>query len=201
MARFTAFLDACVLVPIAPCDTLLRMADSGAFRPLWSQRVVDEAQRALERIHPAIDPSRFQSRFRSMGESFEDAVVEGWESLEAGMTLPDPDDCHVLAAALRGRADAIVTENIKYFPQHVLEPLGIEAITVDDFLLAQLDLGPDATVRIIEAQAAQMRQPPVTAAELLRRLAGSGAPRFADAVAQVIESSGRGSEEFDEDPR
>lgn len=39
MTRFTAFLDACVLVPIAPCDTLLRMADCGAFRPLWSEQV------------------------------------------------------------------------------------------------------------------------------------------------------------------
>ena len=61
MARFAAFLDACVMVPIAPCDTLLRIADSGAFCPLWSQRVVDEAVRALQRIHPDVAPSRFLS--------------------------------------------------------------------------------------------------------------------------------------------
>lgn len=64
MARFTAFLDACVIVPLAPCDTMVRMADAGAFRPVWSQNVLDEALRALERIHPDGDPSRFRSRFR-----------------------------------------------------------------------------------------------------------------------------------------
>lgn len=84
MAPFTAFLDACVLVPIAPCDTMLRMAEEGAFRPLWSQKVIDEAERALERIHPSIDPNRFRSRFRSMNEAFDDALAQGWEPLAAG---------------------------------------------------------------------------------------------------------------------
>lgn len=84
MSRFTAFLDACVLVPIAPCDTLLRMAACGAFRPLWSERVEDEALRVLCEIHPSIDPSRFHSRFRSMNEAFEDARVSGWEPLVEG---------------------------------------------------------------------------------------------------------------------
>lgn len=55
MARFSSFLDACVLVPITPCDTLLRMADAGAFRPLWSERVMIEAVAALARIHPDVD--------------------------------------------------------------------------------------------------------------------------------------------------
>ncbi|MBS1906179.1 MAG: PIN domain-containing protein [Actinobacteria bacterium] len=120
MARFTAFLDACVIVPLAPCDTMLRMADAGAFRPVWSQNVLDEALRALERIHPDVDASRFQSRFRSMNEAFDDALVEGWEPLAKGIELPDPNDAHVVAAALLGRADLIVTENVKDFPDSVL---------------------------------------------------------------------------------
>ena len=74
MARYAAFLDACVIVPIAPCDTLLRMAEAGTFRPLWSQRVLDEALWTLRRIHPHIDESRFESRFHSMNEAFEDAL-------------------------------------------------------------------------------------------------------------------------------
>ena len=112
------------------------MADSGAFRPVWSERVTAEALRALERVrsdrrdgcgllealralervHPDIDQSRFQSRFRSMNEAFDDALVQGWESLEPGIHLPDPNDRHTVAAALRGRADVIVTENVFAYP-------------------------------------------------------------------------------------
>lgn len=189
MALFTAFLDACVLVPIAPCDTLLRMADSGAFRPLWSTRVVGEALRALERIHPDIDRSRFLSRFRSMNEAFEDALVEGWEPLEQAIDLPDPDDRHVVAAALRGRADAIITENVKHFPDAVLRHLGLEVIRVDDFLLDQYDLNPVATCRVVSEQAAAMTHPPVALEMLLERLERSGAPRFAASIRKGMETT------------
>lgn len=189
MTRFTAFLDACILVPIAPCDTLLRMADCGAFRPLWSERVEEEALRALCEIHPSIDPSRFHSRFRNMNEAFEDARVAGWEPLVDGIELPDPDDRHVLAAALRGRADVIVTENIRDFPAAVLSPLGLEAVRLDEFLLTQFDLNVPATVQILSDQARAMGRPPVTERQLLSRLARSGAPRFAEAVAAAMTDS------------
>ncbi|MEU4014875.1 PIN domain-containing protein [Microbacterium sp. NPDC028030] len=187
MARFAAFLDACVIVPLAPCDTMLRMADAGAFRPLWSQKVLDEALSALERIHPDADPSRFRSRFRSMNEAFDDALVEGWESLVAGIELPDPDDAHVVAAALLGRADVIVTENVKDFPDSVLTPLGLEAIRTDEFLLDQFDLSPGATCRIVKEQSAAMRRPPVEISQLLDRLARSGVPSFAQRVAAELQ--------------
>ena len=83
-----------------------------------------------------------------MDEAFDDARVEGWEPLEGAIGLPDRDDRHVVAAALRGRADAIITENVKDFPEEVLGPLGLEAIRLDDFLLDQYDLDPSATRRI-----------------------------------------------------
>lgn len=186
MARFTAFLDACVIVPLAPCDTLLRMADAGAFRPIWSQKVLDEALRALVRIHPDVDPSRFRSRFRSMNEAFDDALVDGWEPLASGIDLPDPDDTHVVAAALRGRADVIVTENLKDFPDSVLAPLGLEAVRTDAFLLDQFDLSPSGACRIVAEQAAAMRQPRVEVIQLLDRLSRSGAPHFAQRIGESL---------------
>lgn len=182
MARFAAFLDACVLVPIVPCDTLLRLADSGAFRPLWSDRVVKEAIHALTQIHPDIDPGRILSRFRSMNEAFEDARVEGWEPLEEAIKLPDPDDRHVVAAALLGRADVIITQNVKDFPATTMGPLGIEVIKVDEFLLDLFDLNPSATRRIVAEQAAAMTRPPTELDGLLTRLARCGAPQFAEAL-------------------
>lgn len=183
---FTAFLDACVLVPIAPCDTMLRMAEAGAFRPVWSEKVIDEAIKTLTEIHPDIDPSRFQSRFRSMNEAFDDALVTGWEPLVEALDLPDPKDHHVVAAAMRGRADVIVTNNIKDFPPDALEPLGLAAVTLDDFLLDQLDLGRNGTRGVITAQAADARNPPITTDELLASIARGGAPRFSAAVRVLL---------------
>lgn len=188
MARFAAFLDACVLVPIAPCDTLLRLADAGTFRPLWSERVMAEVLSALERVHPQIDRSRFQGRIRSMKEAFDDALVEGWEPLEQGIVLPDPGDRHVVAAAVRSRADMIVAENLKDFPRTALDAFGLEATRVEDFILDQFDLSPDTVTRIIAEQAAAMARPPVDTATLLARLVRSGVLRFAMAVAEELRS-------------
>lgn len=193
MARFAAFLDACVLVPIAPCDTMLRIADYGAFRPLWSTRVIQEARTALERIHPTIDPSRFQSRFRSMNAAFDDALVKGWEPLENGIELPDPNDRHVAAAALRGRADMIVTQNIKDFPADIMRSLGLQAIRPDDFLLDQFELDQVSTVRVIVEQSSAMVNPPVSPDELLTRLAKGGVPKFAQAIRERLQDNNSGN--------
>ena len=125
-----------------------------------------------------------------MDEAFDDARVEGWEPLEGAIGLPDRDDRHVVAAALRGRADAIITENVKDFPEEVLGPLGLEAIRLDDFLLDQYDLDPSATRRIVAEQAAAMMHPQVELDVLLARLARSGAPRFAAAVRVPRSTSG-----------
>jgi PIN domain len=142
MPRYTAVLDACVLVPIALADTLLRVAERGLYRPLWSDRILGEAQAAIEEIHPGIAAAE---RFASMREAFDDAFVAGWEELEPG--LPDEDDRHVLAAAVRGGAQCIITANAKDFPAAALEPIGLEAVHPDDFLLDQVDLSPATSCR------------------------------------------------------
>jgi PIN domain len=140
MPRYAAVLDACVLVPVALADTLLRIAEKGLYRPLWTERILTEAQEAIEEIHPGIDVHK---RFTDMRETFDDAFVAGWEELETGIRLPDDDDRHVVAAAIRGGAQAIVTANVTDFPADLLEPLGLEAILPDAFLLNQLDATTD----------------------------------------------------------
>lgn len=83
--RYAGVLDACVLVPIALADTLLRIAEKGLYRPLWSERILGEAQAAIEEIHPGIE---VQKRFTDMREACDDALVTGWEELEAGSSCP-----------------------------------------------------------------------------------------------------------------
>ena len=191
MAGPAAFLGACVLVPIVVSDTILRIADSGAFRPLWSRRVIAEALRALQRVHPGIEPARLRRRFHMMNDAVDSALVEGRGSVERSITLPDPNDRHVVAAALAGDASVIVTNNLRDFPAETLRPLGLAAVSADGFLLAQLARAPVATALIISEQAAAMERPPADDAAVLTRLARSGVPRFAAAVRAVNTRLGR----------
>jgi len=99
LSRYAVVLDACVLVPVALADTLLRLAERDLYRPLWSDRIFAEAAEAAVEIHPDIPPRQIAKRFATMDETFEDARVDGWENLEQTVTLPDPDDRHVVAVA------------------------------------------------------------------------------------------------------
>lgn len=175
-----------MLVPITLADTLLRVAERELYRPLWSDRVLAEAGDAILEIHPDLEPDRVTERFAAMNDTFEDALVEGWEPLEATVSLPDPDDRHVVAAAMRGRADAIVTANLRDFPETVLSPFGIAAVDPDDFLLDQLDLAPRVVLEVLREQAAHTRDPALTPTDLLTRLARAGVPGFADEAGRMI---------------
>jgi predicted nucleic acid-binding protein len=186
LARYAVVLDACVLVPVALVDTLLRIAERDLYRPLWSDRIFAEATDAIVEIHPDIPPEQIARRFASMDETFEDARVDGWENLEQTVTLPDPDDRHVVAAAMCGRADAIVTANIRDYPSDVLKPLHIEVIHPDNFLLDQLDLAPRIVLDVLREQAAHTRQPALTPVDLFARLARAVVPGFADEAGRLI---------------
>jgi PIN domain len=183
MPRYTAVLDACVLVPIALADTLLRVAEKGLYRPLWSDRILAEAQAATEEIHPGIDAGK---RFAQMREAFDDAVVTSWEELVPGLLLPDEDDRHVLAAVIRGGAQGIITANVKDFPAAALDPLGLEAVHPDDFLLDQLDLTPPTILQVIREQAAHTRRPPLTPRDLATLLGKAGVPSFTDEILRLM---------------
>jgi hypothetical protein len=177
--RYTALLDACTLVPIALADTLLRIAEKGLYRPLWSDRILAEAQDAIEEIHPGID---VQKRFTDMRDAFDDALVTGWEELESAISLPDNDDRHVVAAAIRGGAQAIVTFNMSDFPATTLAPLGLQAVGPDTFLQDQLDLSPSTVVQVIREQAAHTRSPRLSASQLAGVLRRAGVPSLADEI-------------------
>ena len=186
MARYTVVLDACVLVPIALADTLLRIAERDLYRPLWSERILDEAMEAVLEIHGDLAGDLIQRRFVAMRETFEDACVEDWEAVDVLVPLPDRDDLHVVAVALRGRADAIVTANVRDFPIDLLNPLDLEVIHPDEFLLDQLDLSPRIVLDVIREQAAHTRQPPLEPMDLVARLARCGVPGFADELGRLI---------------
>ncbi|MGH9090638.1 MAG: PIN domain-containing protein [Acidimicrobiales bacterium] len=179
---YAAVLDANVLVPNALCDTLLRLAERGFYRPLWSDRILGEAAWAVTKVHAELGEEQVRARFAAMNATFEDALVVGWESACAGMDLPDDNDRHVVAAAVRGGGQTIVTFNLADFPDHRMKNLDIEVKHPDEFLLDQLDLHPGAALQVLKEQAADLHRPPSDVAGVLNRLARCGAPRFADEV-------------------
>ena len=136
MSRFSVFLDTCVLVPIDAADLLMRLAVEDCYRPLWSQAVLDELRRTVLKVHPGIGDAKIERRIDQMNATFEDALVTGWEALVPGIELPDPDDRHIVAAAVRGRADLIVTENLRDFPDETLLLWDLEAQSLDERALS-----------------------------------------------------------------
>jgi predicted nucleic acid-binding protein len=176
---FPALLDTCVLYPAYLCDTLLRLAEAEAYRPLWSADILAELRRNV--IDAGIPADRVDRRIVHMRRSFADAMVTGYEPLVDGMTN-DPKDRHVLAAAVRANAEVIVTFNVRDFPERALMAYDIAAVHPDDFLLDQLDLRQGLTVDVLERQAASYRREPTTLARLLPLLERTGVPRFAAEV-------------------
>lgn len=105
-----------------------------------------------------------------MNAAVPDCLVVGFESLEAGLTsLPDPDDRHVLAAAIHCNAQEIVTFNLRHFPGAALSPYGIRAIHPDEFVEHLLDLNPEAVCDAVRRIRCRLVDPPRSAEEMLEK--------------------------------
>lgn len=181
---FTVTLDACTLVPITLCDTMLRIADSGAFGVRWSASILEETERTM--VHKlGVPPAPAANRIRQMRTAFRFAEVEGYEALEP-LLENDPKDRHVLACAIKAQVHTIVTFNLKDFPLSSLETWDIEAVHPDNFLLNQLDLVPGHVTTAMKLMLASYRNPPRTLDQLLGSLARSGVPDFADELRRHI---------------
>jgi predicted nucleic acid-binding protein len=144
VASFTAFFDASVLYGSALRNLLMHLTLTGLFRARWSAGVHEEWMTALLRNRPDLSREKLERTRMLMDKHAEDALVTGYEDLIEGLHLPDPDDRHVLAAAIRGRADVIVTANVRDFPAVVLTPFEIEAQHPDEFIVHLFDLAPGA---------------------------------------------------------
>lgn len=174
MASFTAFYDANVLYGSALRNLLMHLALTGLFRARWSAGVHEEWMTALLRNRPDLSREKLERTRMLMDKHAEDALVTGYEDLIDGLHLPDPDDRHVLAAAIRGRADVIVTVNVKDFPEAALEPFGIEAQHPDEFIAHLLDLAPGAVIAAAERHRESLKKPTKTIVEYLEMLEREG---------------------------
>lgn len=173
---FSVLFDACVFFPAPLRDFLLTLAETDLFRPRWTHQIHEEWVRNLILRRPGLEPERLKRTCRTMNEFFPDSLIEGYEELIPTLTLPDANDRHVLAAAIRGRCEVIVTLNLKDFPQSVLDEYDIEAQHPDDFALNTMDLGLNAVLSVIRKQRARLKNPPKSAEEYLETLERQGLP-------------------------
>lgn len=181
---FRVVLDANVPVPIVLCDVLLTCAEHATFEPLWSEQILEETRSALVQ-KLGIAPERAASRIEAMRDHFSNAMVAGHEGLTPVMPVA-PKDGHVAAAAVVGRAELIVTRNLRDFPSEALAGLGLAARGPDEFLLDQLDLYP-WVARHIAKRAESYADPVITLSAFADFLARGGAPSAASRLLSLVQ--------------
>lgn len=188
-ARCTALLDACVLHPMAMADALMSLASAGLYTAKWSRTIESEWMASIEERRPELK-GRLEYRRDRMRDAVPDWEVEerAWKSLADGLKLPDPGDVHVLAAALAGHADCIVTANLRDdFPSDVAGPLGIEIIHPDQFIVAQWDLDQLVAVAAFKRMRARWKKPEATAEDFAAALERGGLPATAQRLRDALE--------------
>ncbi len=183
MRRFTVVYDACVLYPAPLRDTLMRLAMIDLYHAHWTDKIHDEWINALLR-RGKYDRAMLERVRDLMDAHAKDAKVTGYEALIDALTLPDPDDRHVLAAAIHCHADAIITFNQKDFPPSALKPYGIELLHPDDFICYQIDLAPGACCQAIRQQRAALKHPPLTIKQFLAILQKQQLPQTVSRLQQ-----------------
>ena len=172
MANFTFVLDASILYSAALRDLVLSLAANRLYRPAWSELIHDEWMRNLIANHgggAAIQAHAARTRQR-MDAVFPDALIDGFQALIAGLTLPDAKDRHVLAAAVHAGAAVIVTYNLRDFPSSELAKFGIEAWHPDEFVEFLLNAEIDAALDAIREHRARLQRPPKTQGEYIDML-------------------------------
>ncbi len=142
-------LDTCVLFPTVMREMLLGVTASMAWTPIWSERILEEWQRAAIKLG-ATGPVQAASEIAFVRAAWPDACVAWPSSLEARLWLPDRADCHVLAAAISGSADVIVTLNKKDFPRHILGEEGVDRRDPDALLYMAFTADPSAVEAVAE---------------------------------------------------
>lgn len=185
--RFTAFVDSCTLAGTLRRNLLLTLAEAEFYRIRWSERVLIEAELAIQKIliERGLDDAadRAQRARRAMETAFEDAMVSDFDAFLCVCTdLPDPNDAHVVAAALKTEASMIVTENLKDFPSHLLEPLNIEAKSADAFIADTIALDDGRAVAAIRRMRERFKRPEMTAEQLLLKMEAVGLTETVDAL-------------------
>ena len=167
-----AILDANVLYPARLRDFFIWLALQKAYEAHWTAEIQAEWKRNLLQKRPEVLASNLERTQRLMDIALPDALLENVPRLE--IILPDANDCHVLEAAVHAKAGFIVTHNLRDFPDLILEPLGVVALSPDDFVLQMIKRTPSLVLQSIQMQRTNLQHPPLTMQILLLQLEEQG---------------------------
>jgi len=170
--RFICVLDTNVIYPIEIRDLLFWFAHYDLYTPKWSSHIFDEWRDVMKR--KGVSEEESLKRMDKANIAFPDALVINYSGLISGLSLPDPKDCHVLAAAIKTNANVIVTNNTKDFPKDYLSSYGLSAKTADDFLTDIIDLNPEEAIKAFREMVLNRRNPDLDEFELLDILRNRG---------------------------
>lgn len=174
MRTYTALLDANVLYPAPTRDLVMQLAVADMFRAKWTADIHREWIEAILRKEPHRERAKLENTRDLMDSHVRDALITGYEEIIPSLNLPDPNDRHVLAAAIVGRCDVIVTENLRDFPATTLKQYRIEVQRPDQFLVNHLSLAPGKFCGAVRKVRARLVNPPKTVEEYLATLAKAG---------------------------
>jgi predicted nucleic acid-binding protein len=176
-AIMRAVLDANVLYSAPLRNYLLHLASLQVYDPLWTDAIHEEWVRSLLKVRPDIDKASLETRRRLMDSYFYRSKVMNYDSIIDSLSLPDPKDRHVLAAAIKGKAQVIVTSNLKDFPKEIIGSYGISAMHPDDFVLACIDRGKANAIKALKNQVKYLKNPPLPVEKVLESLKRCGMPK------------------------
>jgi predicted nucleic acid-binding protein len=174
MASFTVIYDANVLYPAPLRSVLMFLAQTDLFRARWTLDIHEEWIRNLLLKRADLNREKLEGLRDMMIEAIPNSLVTGYEPAIDGLELPDPEDRHVLAAALRANAEIIVTANLKDFPPGSLKAYNVVAQHPDDFILDLIDLKPPLVLACFKEDRTHYCNPPYTVEEYLENLTRQG---------------------------
>jgi predicted nucleic acid-binding protein len=184
----TALLDACVIYPAPLRDLLMHLAVKDVYRPRWTDAIHDEWIRSVLKRRPDLHRAQLERTRDLMNRNARDALVTGYEGLIEGLSLPDPDDRHVLAAAIHAGAEVIVTFNLADFPADAITVHGIEGRHPDDFCCGLLNTSLSAFLEAVRLQRISLKNPPRDVPEFLGTLQAIGLPGTAQRLRLFADS-------------
>ncbi len=176
MSSFIVVYDANVLYPSMLRNLLVRVAQEGLVQAKWTERILDEAFGNLKENRPELDSAKIDKQRALINSMVRDCIIEDYEPLIPCLALPDEKDRHVLAAAIKSRAQVIVTSNLQDFPEESLQPWQVEAMSADDFVRDLIDLHEPEVRRILEVMSQSFKRPPLSPDEILDRLVALSPP-------------------------
>ena len=183
---FVVILDANVLFPFRVRDVLLTFAHEGLFRARFTEEILAEWTENLIELKPQLKESVL-SQADEIRQNFDECFVTGHMPLIEGLEMPDKDDRHVLAAAIRCSAQVIVTENKRDFPSDLLEEYDVHVLGADEMLVNTYELFPVEAARALGRVRARYRNPPMNVSEFLLDLTRTGLPKLAALARRDIE--------------